>query len=147
MRPTLEALGETMAALTDALEWVDEAQMRALFPPLRTGGEHIVAGIVHREGLRLDSDALLQHYARIIRAAGGAVLTERRVAAIEPAMDGDDRKRRSVRGTDPDQRGRRLGRSDRDRSPAFRRSGSSRCAGRSSSSILRRAWTRAAGRS
>lgn len=84
MRPTLDALGETMAALTDAVDSVDEGQMRALFPPLRTGGEHVVAGLVHREGLRLDSDALLQHYARVIRAAGGAVLNERRVTAIEP---------------------------------------------------------------
>lgn len=84
MRPTLDALGETMAALSDATEIVDEARMRALFPPLRTGGEHVVAGIVHREGLRLDSDALLQHYARAIRAAGGAVLNERRITEIEP---------------------------------------------------------------
>jgi D-arginine dehydrogenase len=58
--------------------------MRALFPPLRFGGEAIVAGIAFPDGLRLDSDAMLQHYSRSIRAAGGAVLTEQRVAAIEP---------------------------------------------------------------
>lgn len=85
MRPTLDALGETMAALSDATEIVDEAQVRALFPPLRTGGAHVVAGIVHRDGLRLDSDALLQHYVRTIRVAGGTVLNERRVTAIDPA--------------------------------------------------------------
>ena len=83
MRLALDALGEIMAAFTDAVEAVDQARMRALFPPLRTGGEHAVAGLLHREGLRLDSDALLQHYARTIRAAGGLVLNERRAAGIE----------------------------------------------------------------
>ena len=58
--------------------------MRALFPPLRFGGDAIVAGIAYPDGLRLDSDAMLQHYARTIRAAGGQVLNGRRVAAIRP---------------------------------------------------------------
>ena len=83
MRLTLAALAEDMAVFTDSLEEADEARMRALFPPLRFGGEAIVAGLAYPDGLRLDSDAMLQHYARAIRAGGGAVLNGRRVARIE----------------------------------------------------------------
>jgi D-arginine dehydrogenase len=57
--------------------------MLQLFPPLRTGGDAIVAGLVYPDGLRLDSDAMLQTYARTIRQAGGAVLTGRRLTRIE----------------------------------------------------------------
>jgi D-arginine dehydrogenase len=85
MRPALAALGEQMARFTDALEEADETRMRALFPPLRLGGAAIVAGIAYLDGLRLDSDAMLQHYARTIRNAGGQVLNGRRIAGIEPA--------------------------------------------------------------
>ena len=81
MRPTLAALHRDMAAHTDGLEPVDEAAMRHLFPPLRTGADAIVAGLLYNEGLRLDSDALLQAYARDIRAAGGVVETGRRTTA------------------------------------------------------------------
>ena len=84
MRAGLAALGEDMARFTDSLEEADGARMRALFPPLRFGGEAIVAGIAYPDGLRLDSDAMLQHYARAIRAAGGQVLNGRRVATISP---------------------------------------------------------------
>jgi D-arginine dehydrogenase len=84
MRAELAALGEDMARFTDSLEEADEARMRALFPALRFGGEAIVAGIAYPDGLRLDSDAMLQHYARTIRAAGGEVLNGRRVATIAP---------------------------------------------------------------
>ncbi|MGE0179639.1 MAG: NAD(P)/FAD-dependent oxidoreductase [Sphingomonas sp.] len=84
MRAALTDLAEAMAVFTDSLEEADEARMRTLFPPLRTGGEAIVAGLVHPDGLRLDSDALLQHYVRTIRGAGGAVLNGKRIAAIRP---------------------------------------------------------------
>jgi D-arginine dehydrogenase len=83
-RPALAALGEDMSRFTDSLEEADEARMRELFPPLRFGGDAVVAGIVYHDGLRLDSDAMLQHYARAIRAAGGRVLNGRRVTAIQP---------------------------------------------------------------
>lgn len=83
MRAGLDALAGEMAAHTDSLEEADEARMRALFPPLRLGGDAIVAGIAYPDGLRLDSDALLQHYARVVRSSGGKVLNDRRVSAIE----------------------------------------------------------------
>jgi D-arginine dehydrogenase len=57
--------------------------MLELFPPLRTGPGAAVAGSFYPDGLRLDSDALLQGYARTVRASGGLVLTGRRIAAIE----------------------------------------------------------------
>jgi D-arginine dehydrogenase len=72
-----------MAAFTDGVRPIDPEAMRRLFPPLRTGGDAVVAGLIYPEGLRLDSDAMLQAYARSIREAGGEVLSGRRIASIE----------------------------------------------------------------
>lgn len=88
MVPALDALGRDMAAYTDSVRPADEAEMLRLFPPLRTGGDAIVAGLVYPEGLRLDSDAMLQHFARKIRQGGGEVLTGRRIERVEPAGEG-----------------------------------------------------------
>ncbi len=82
MVPALNALQQDMAAFTDGVRPIDADAMRRLFPPLRTGGEAVVAGLVCPEGLRLDSDAMLQAYARSIREADGEVLTGRRIASI-----------------------------------------------------------------
>ena len=82
MVPGMETLHADMAAHTDSLERVDEKEMRRLFPPLRFGEDGIVAGLLYPEGLRLDSDALLQSYAATIRSAGGAVRVGSRAAAI-----------------------------------------------------------------
>jgi D-arginine dehydrogenase len=87
MVPTLDALAHDMAAFAPALARPDEAEMLLLFPPLRTGPEAIVAGLLDPDGLRLDSDALLQGYARAIRAVGGEVVMGRRVRSI---ASGDD---------------------------------------------------------
>ena len=83
MRATLDKLEEVMRPHAPDIRRVDEAEMRALFPPLRTGPGAVVAGIVDFDGLRLDADALLQGYARSIRSNGGKVLTAARVAAVE----------------------------------------------------------------
>ena len=88
MRTALDLLGRDMAAFTDSVRTADEAEMLRLFPPLRTGGDAIVAGLVFPDGLRLDSDAMLQAYARDIREAGGEVLTGRRVETIAPSGAG-----------------------------------------------------------
>ena len=79
----LDTLVAEMAPFTDSLERVGEAEMKRLFPPLRTGGDAAVAGCLYSDGLRLDSDAMLQSYARTVRASGGEVLTGRRIAAVE----------------------------------------------------------------
>ena len=88
MLPALDALERDMAGFTDSLSRADEAEMRRLFPPLRTGGEAAVAGIVFGDGLRLDSDAMLQVFARSVRSAGGQVLMGRRVNGIDRAGGG-----------------------------------------------------------
>ena len=88
MRATLEQLGRDMAAYTDSVRPADEAEMKRMFPPIRTGGDGIVAGLVYPDGLRLDSDAMLQDYAREIRQAGGEVRNGLRIAAIAPAGPG-----------------------------------------------------------
>ena len=88
MLPTLDALAEQMAAFTDSLDRAGPAELLRHFPPLRTGGDSIVAGLVYPDGLRLDSDAMLQAFARSVREAGGSVLTGRRIAAIRRAGSG-----------------------------------------------------------
>jgi len=77
----LAALGAGMTALTDAIRIVDAGEMAAMFPPLRPLA---VRGLFDPTGLKLDADLILQSHAREVKAAGGAVLTGRRVAAIEP---------------------------------------------------------------
>jgi len=82
--PRLDALSADMASVTAAIRTVDAAEMAALFPPLRTGPGGAVRGLVDPTGLKLDADLILQGFAREVRAAGGAVLNGRRVAAVEP---------------------------------------------------------------
>ena len=82
MLTALDALERDMSSFTDSLSRADEAEMKRLFPPLRTGGEAAVAGLVYPDGLRLDSDAMLQLFARSVRSAGGQVLTGRRATAV-----------------------------------------------------------------
>jgi D-arginine dehydrogenase len=84
MVPTLDALALDMAVHSRSLARQDEAEMLRLFPPLRTGPGAVVAGLLDPDGLRLDSDALLQAYARTIRDAGGKVATGRPVRSVGP---------------------------------------------------------------
>jgi len=84
-RPRLNALGAGMARFTDAIETVDAGGIARLCPALRTGGGGAVTGLYDPTGLKLDADALLQKYAKDIRAKGGHILTGRRITAIEPA--------------------------------------------------------------
>jgi len=79
----LETLWRDMAIHSDTLRPLDEAEMVGLFPPLRTGADAIVAGLLYPDGLRLDSDAMLQSFARNVRDGGGEVLTGRRATALE----------------------------------------------------------------
>ncbi len=81
MLPALDALHQAMALYTDTVERADEAAMRALCPLLRFGADGIVAGVIDHGGRGLDADALLQGFARQVRA-NGTILTGQRVAAI-----------------------------------------------------------------
>jgi D-arginine dehydrogenase len=88
MRAPLAVLRGAMAAHTDSIREADAAEMQRLFPPLRIGADAIVAGLVYPDGLRLDSDAMLQGFARSVREQGGQVLTGRRIAGVEASGAG-----------------------------------------------------------
>lgn len=85
MLPALDALEAEMAHFAAGLRRVGEGEIARLFPPLRVGPGSVVAGCLDPDGLRLDSAAMLQGHARTIRAAGGEVLTGRRVSQVAPA--------------------------------------------------------------
>ena len=86
--PALEALKAEIVRFTDATRPIDAAAMSRLCPALRTGEGAAVTGILDPTGLKLDSDALLQSFARAIRAAGGEILHGRRIASIERRAGG-----------------------------------------------------------
>lgn len=85
MRPVLADLARSMRRFTDTIDELDPAQMLDLVPVLRTGEDAIVAGVVDTSGLKLDTDALMQGYARIVRRGGGTILTGQRIGAIQHA--------------------------------------------------------------
>lgn len=88
MLPELEQLADIVSPFAPNLTRCDEAQMQRLFPPLRTGPEAAVAGLLDPKGFRIGSAALLQAYARRIKSNGGTILTGRRVDAISFGADG-----------------------------------------------------------
>ena len=65
------------------LERVGEGGILQLCPAIRTGHEGAVAGLVDRNGIRLDPHALLQGHARSMRHQGGEIVTSARVKALE----------------------------------------------------------------
>lgn len=77
----LEALRRAILPFATPEE-LDAAGIAALCPLLRTGPGGAVAGIVDRDGLRLDPHALLQGFARQVRGRGGAIVPNARVAGI-----------------------------------------------------------------
>jgi D-arginine dehydrogenase len=85
MLPTLAALHNDMARFTDTISAVGPEEMLGLCPILKTGPGAIVAGLHDSSGLKLDTNALLQAYARRLRAERGEVRTGQRVAAIRRA--------------------------------------------------------------
>lgn len=84
MLPVLDDLEAIMRGLTGAVERLDADGIARYCPVVRTGPDAIVAGVVHREGLRLEPHGLLQGYLRQIRQHGGEVMTGARVATIGP---------------------------------------------------------------
>ena len=75
----LAALETGMAAFTDAIRPVGPAEMAELCPVLKAPAR----GLLDPTGLKLDADALLQSFARRVRAAGGEIRTGRRIESIE----------------------------------------------------------------
>ncbi len=99
--PQLEALRSEMALFTDTVAPVDEAGMTELCPVLRTGPGNLVAGLVDQGGLKLDPHALLQGFARAVRAAGGEIVTDARVTALRRGNGGWEVESGSRRWTAP----------------------------------------------
>jgi D-arginine dehydrogenase len=83
MLDALEALYRDMSRFTDAVRYIGPDELSAMCPVLRTGPGAAVRAVLDPHGLKLDSDALLQSYARAVRSSGGEVLTGRRIACIE----------------------------------------------------------------
>jgi D-arginine dehydrogenase len=81
--PRLEAQMANMAALVDSLEPLDAAGLTRLCPVIRTGPGAAVQGLLDPTGLKLDADALLQSFARQLRAQGGEIRLGQRVERIE----------------------------------------------------------------
>lgn len=67
------------------MERVDEAGIRDLCPVVRTGEGGAVAGLVDRNGIRLDTHALLQGHVRALRQNGGEIVTDSRAIKVERA--------------------------------------------------------------
>ena len=79
---TLRTLEIAMARFSDTVRAVGQGELLALCPILRVGADAVVAGVVDEGGLKLDSDALLQAYARRLRSSGSAVRTGARVETV-----------------------------------------------------------------
>ncbi len=79
--PALDQLDAAIAPFA-SLERVGEAEILGLCPALRVGEAGAVAALVDRNAIKLDSDALLQGYARTVRRNGGEIVTGARIAAL-----------------------------------------------------------------
>ncbi len=81
--PALASLAAAMAQVTTAIRPLGADVLAALCPVLRTGPGAAVGGLLDPTGLKLDADALLQGYARAVRAQGGEIRSGRRIDSIE----------------------------------------------------------------
>ena len=77
----LDELARDIAPFAE-IERAGEREMVELCPVLRVGEGGAVAGLIDRNGIRLDPHALLQGYARALRANGGELALGARVAGI-----------------------------------------------------------------
>lgn len=80
----LHALDDLEAAIRPfaELERAGPDGILNLCPAMRVGEGGAVAALVDRDAIKLDSDALLQGYARTIRHGGGEIVTGARVAEL-----------------------------------------------------------------
>ena len=81
----LAALDQLESAIAPfaQLERVDGAGICELCPVVRTGEGGAVAGLVDRNGIRLDTHALLQGHVRALRQNGGEIVTVARAIKVE----------------------------------------------------------------
>jgi len=85
--PLLDTLETNMASLVETLEPLDAAALTRLCPVLRTGPGAAVRGFLDPTGLKLDADALLQSFARAVRAQGGEIRLGQQVETIARQSD------------------------------------------------------------
>ena len=80
----LAGLDELDAAIAPfaQMERVDQAGIIDLCPVIRTGDQGAIAALVDRDGIRLDTHALLQGHVRAIRHGGGEIVNDARVARL-----------------------------------------------------------------
>jgi D-arginine dehydrogenase len=79
--PALDALDAAIAPFAE-LERVGEKEIVELCPVMRVGKDGAVAALVDRNAIKLDSDALLQGYGRVLRHHRGALVTGARIASL-----------------------------------------------------------------
>jgi D-arginine dehydrogenase len=84
--PSLASELEAARRLVPSVRRVDQGELAELVPVLAPG--RWVAGLLEPGALDLDVDAILQGYARGVRARGGLVRTGEEVTAIGRARDG-----------------------------------------------------------
>lgn len=82
----LDALQADIAPFAE-LERISEEGVLDLCPVIRTGEGGAVAALVDRNGLRLDTHALLQAHVRSLRQSGGEIVTEARVSKVQRTGD------------------------------------------------------------
>ena len=70
------------------IERIAEDGVLKLCPGIRTGEGGAIAGLVDRNGIRLDPHALLQGHARALRHKGGEIVTGARVSGLRHAGEG-----------------------------------------------------------
>jgi D-arginine dehydrogenase len=85
--PLLDSLQANMTSLVATLEPLDPAALARLCPVLRTGPGAALRGFLDPTGLKLDADALLQSFAKAVRAQGSEIRLGQRVEKVERAGD------------------------------------------------------------
>ena len=78
----LDQAAAEMAPFT-SVERIGESGLKALCPLLKVGGDGSIAGLADADCIRIDQHALMQGYARRLRARGGTIATDSRISAIE----------------------------------------------------------------
>ena len=82
----LDALDDAIAPFS-TLERVGEDGIRGLCPVIRTGEGGTVAGLVDRNGIRLDPHALMQAHVRALKLHNGEVVTNARVTGVDRSAE------------------------------------------------------------
>lgn len=77
----LDELDAAIAPFTQ-MERLDEAGIIDLCPAIRIGDQGAIAALVDRDGIRLDTHALLQGHVRALRQQGGEIVNDARVATV-----------------------------------------------------------------